>query len=103
LSNEFDQTLWAAAKVPPSSFGWIPKLCHSIMNHDNPSPPPVKTALILDEAPGAFRLQYEDTLGRKLTMRLDALTYEQALRESRSFLGIQDDDLDEAGDRWTML
>ena len=72
------------------------------MNHDNPSPPPVKTALILDEVPGAFRLQYEDTQGRKQTMRLDALTYEQALCEARSFLGIREDDRDEAGDRWTM-
>jgi hypothetical protein len=72
------------------------------MNHDNPSLPPVKTALILDEAPEAFRLQYEDTQGREQTMRLDALTYEQALREARSFLGIQENDCDEAGDRWTM-
>jgi hypothetical protein len=72
------------------------------MNPDNPSPPPVKTALILDEVSGAFRLQYEDTQGRKQTMRLDALTYEQALSEARSFLGIRQDDRDEAGDQWTM-
>ena len=29
-------------------------------------------------------------------------TSEQALREARSFLGIQENDRDEAGDRWTM-
>jgi hypothetical protein len=36
-------------------------------------------------------------------MRLDALTYEEALHEARSYLGIKDDDRDEAGDQWTML
>jgi len=72
------------------------------MNNDTPSQTPVKTALILDEAHGAFRLQYEDTQGRKQTMRLDALSYEEALREARSFLGIQENDRDDAGDRWTM-
>jgi hypothetical protein len=33
-------------------------------------------------------------------MRLDAFTYERAVREAKSYLGINGDDLDEAGDQW---
>ena len=35
-------------------------------------------------------------------MRLDAFTYEKAIREARTYLGINGDDLDEAGDKWTV-
>ena len=63
----------------------------------------MKSAIILDLAGGIFGLEYDNTLGRKHTMRLDALTYEEALDEARSYLGIKDDDRDEAGDQWTML
>jgi hypothetical protein len=63
----------------------------------------MKSGIILDQPGGVFGLQYDDTLGRKLTMRLDAATYEMALREARSFLGIRDDDIDEAGDRWNLI
>ena len=74
-----------------------------MINDNTPKPEmPVKVALILDEAHGTFGLEYDDTRGRKQTMRLDALTYEGALREARSFLGIQETDRDEAGDRWIM-
>ncbi|MBI1840242.1 MAG: hypothetical protein HYR88_05250 [Verrucomicrobia bacterium] len=62
----------------------------------------MKRATVLDEGPDEFALEYEDTLGRKNQMRLDAATYEGALREARSYLGIGLDDLDEAGDRWTV-
>jgi len=70
------------------------------MTNDNTPKPevPVKTALIVDEAYGAFSLEYDDTRGRKQSMRLDALTYEGALREARSFLGIPENDQSEAGD-----
>ena len=63
----------------------------------------MKSAVILDLAGGIFGLEYDNTLGKKHTMRLDALTYEEALQEARSYLGIKDDDRDEAGDQWTML
>ena len=63
---------------------------------------PVKFGRILDEEEGEFTLEYDDTRGQKNTMRLDALTYEGAVREARSFLGIQSDDHDEAGDLWAV-
>ena len=62
----------------------------------------VKVARILDEEDGEFTLEYDDTRGQKNTMRLDALTYEGAIREGRSFLGIQEDDHDEDGDLWAV-
>lgn len=62
----------------------------------------MKRAIILDQGLDQFALEYEDTLGRKNQMRLDALTYERAIREARSFLGINEDDRDEAGDQWTV-
>ena len=62
----------------------------------------MKCATILDQAAGQFALEYDNTLGRKNQMRLDAATYENALREARSFLGISDDDCDEAGDQWAI-
>lgn len=62
----------------------------------------MKSATIQEETPGCFALQYEDTLGRALEMRLDADTYEGALREARAFLGINKDGVDEAGDSWSL-
>jgi hypothetical protein len=60
----------------------------------------MKRATILDQGRDQFALEYEDTLGRKNQMRLDAFTYEKAIREARSFLGVNQDDFDEAGDQW---
>jgi hypothetical protein len=65
-------------------------------------PSPGKVARILDEEEGSFLLEYDDSRGQKNTMRLDALTYEGAIREARSFLGIQPDDHDEDGDKWSL-
>ena len=62
----------------------------------------MKRATVLDEGEEEFLLEYEDTLGRKNQMRLDAATYERALREARSYLGIGADNRDEAGDEWTL-
>ena len=62
----------------------------------------MKRATILDEGREQFALEYEDTLGRKNQMRLDAATYERAIREAKSYLGIKENDLDEAGDQWTV-
>ena len=60
----------------------------------------MKIARILDESGGTFRLEYDDTLGRKQNTRLDAVTYEQALREARSYLGIGGDARDPDGAEW---
>lgn len=62
----------------------------------------MKRATILDQGGDQFALEYENTLGRKNQMRLDAATYEKAIREARSYLGINQDDRDEAGDQWTV-
>ena len=60
----------------------------------------MKTATILDEDNGAFGLEYDNNRGTRNTMRLEAPTYERALREARSFLGIKEDNLDGDGDVW---
>jgi hypothetical protein len=63
---------------------------------------PMKRATILDEVGGVFGLEYDNTIGRKHTMRLDAATYEDALLEARAFLEIGENDQDEAGDQWAV-
>jgi hypothetical protein len=60
----------------------------------------LKIARILDEADGAFGLEYDNTLGKKNTMRLDAPTYERALREAKRYLGIDSEDHDTDGTSW---
>ena len=60
----------------------------------------MKIARILDEESDAFSLEYENTKGQKNMMRLDATSYESAIREAKSFLGIDEDDHDEDGDQW---
>ena len=62
----------------------------------------MKRAVILDESFGRFALEYDNTVGKKNQMRLDAATYERAIREARTFLGINEADRDEAGDCWTV-
>ncbi len=59
-----------------------------------------KTGKILDEAHGTFGLEYDNTQGKRNTMRLDALTYEKAIREAKSYLGIDEDNKDEDGALW---
>jgi hypothetical protein len=60
----------------------------------------MKTARILDQEDDTFGLEYDDTRGTKNTMRLDALTYEKAIREAKSFLGIETDNHDADGNLW---
>jgi hypothetical protein len=60
----------------------------------------MKIARILDEPDGTFRLEFDDTLGQKQNARLDAMSYEQALREARSYLEIGDADRDSEGAQW---
>jgi hypothetical protein len=60
----------------------------------------MKIARILDQNSGVFGLEYDNTLGKKNTMRLEALTYETAIREAKSFLNIDADDHDADGTLW---
>jgi hypothetical protein len=60
----------------------------------------MRIARILDEESGTFGLEYDNTLGKKNTMRLDARTYEKAIREAKTFLGINADDHDADGVLW---
>ena len=45
----------------------------------------MKTARILDEEAGGFGLEYDNAHGKRNTMRLDALSYEKAIAEAKSF------------------
>ena len=60
----------------------------------------MKIATILEQGGGTFCLEYDDTLGHKQTMRLEAQTYERALREARVYLEINNDDRDSEGTQW---
>ncbi len=60
----------------------------------------MKIARILDEEGGTFRLEYDNARGHKQSTRLDALTYEQALREAKGYLEIGEDDRDSEGTQW---
>ena len=62
----------------------------------------MKIARILDEDDGGFRLEYDNTLGKKNTMRLEALTYQNAIEEARSFLEINTHDRDAEGTQWDL-
>ncbi len=63
----------------------------------------LKTARILDLENDSFGLEYDNTLGKRNVMRLDALSYERAVREARLFLGINDENLDEDGSAWEVV
>ena len=60
----------------------------------------LKIARVLDQSGGGFTLEYENTLGKKNTMRLDASSYEGAVREARSYLGINAEGSDADGTEW---
>jgi hypothetical protein len=60
----------------------------------------MKIARIQDNDTGSFGLEYDNTIGKKNTMRLEAVTYEGAIREAKSFLGINADDRDAEGSQW---
>ena len=59
-----------------------------------------KTARILDRETEGFDLTYDNNIGQTHTMRLDALTYERAIREAKSYLGINGENLDPDGNQW---
>jgi len=60
----------------------------------------MKTGKILEQEDETFGLEYDDTRGTRNTMRLDALTYERAIREAKSYLGINAENLDDDGTLW---
>ncbi len=60
----------------------------------------MKTARILDLENDRFGLEYDNNLGKRNTMRLDAASYEKAIREAKSFLGINRENLDADGTLW---
>ena len=60
----------------------------------------MKIARILDERGGTLRLEYDNARGQKQSTRLEAVTYEQALREAKGYLEIGDDNLDPEGAQW---
>jgi len=62
----------------------------------------MKIARILDEPGGAFRVEYDNARGNKQNTRLEAMSYEQALREARSYLEIGDDERDSEGAEWNI-
>ena len=61
--------------------------------------PCIKRAVILYEDDESFGVEYDNTIGSRNTMRLDATNYEEAILEIKSFLGITDD-RDEHGTLW---
>ena len=60
----------------------------------------MKIARIFDQDAETFAVEYDNTLGKKNTMRLEATTYEGAIREAKSFLGIDAQNTDADGTVW---
>jgi hypothetical protein len=57
-------------------------------------------AKILDQEDDSFCLEYPKRNGETTVMRLEASTYEGAVREAKAYLGIGDDNRDEKGALW---
>ena len=53
----------------------------------------------MDQEDETFGVEYDNTIGSKNTMRLEATTYEDAILEAKAFLGITED-RDEPGTVW---
>lgn len=62
----------------------------------------MKIARILDAQGGTFRLEYDNGVGHKQNTSLEATSYEQAIREAKSYLEIGGDDRDPAGAEWNI-
>lgn len=60
----------------------------------------MKIARILDAEGGTFRLEYDNARGQKQNTRLEAMSYERALREAKGYLEIGEDDRDAEGAQW---
>lgn len=59
----------------------------------------MKRAVILYQEDDSFGVEYDNTIGSKNTMRLEAQNYEDAIAEIKSFLGITED-RDQDGTVW---
>ena len=59
----------------------------------------MKRAIILDQEDAAFGVEYDNTIGARNTMRLEATTYEGAILETKACLGITEN-RDEDGTVW---
>ena len=93
------------AEIPPNPQPPVAKEAESAEpstnnghSHDHVGPS-VKMARVVDQDDG-FGLEYDNTLGKKNVMRLEASSYEQALREAKSFLEIDSDGHDAHGVIW---
>jgi len=62
----------------------------------------MKIARIFDQDAETFGLEYDNTVGKKNSMRLEATTYEGAIREAKSFLGINAENTDDEGALWEL-
>jgi len=60
----------------------------------------VKIAKIFDQDADTFAVEYDNTVGKKNRMRLEATTYEGAIREAKSYLGIDAENMDGDGTLW---
>lgn len=60
----------------------------------------MKIAKILDQDGDTFAVEYDNTIGKKNRMRLEATTYEGAIQEAKSYLGINAEDTDGDGTLW---
>jgi len=60
----------------------------------------VKIARIFDQDAETFALEYDNSVGKKNMMRLEATTYEGAIREAKAFLGIDEENIDGDGTEW---
>lgn len=60
----------------------------------------MKTGKIVDLEYEVFGFEYDNNLGKRNTMRLDAGTYEKAIREAKLFLGISPENTDSDGTLW---
>src|SRR5262245_56296840 len=67
-----ENSRFCGAKSPPSVGPILRRHCE------------MKLAIILEEGHAQFALEYDDTLGRKNRMRLEASTYSNAISEARS-------------------
>ncbi|HKQ39352.1 MAG TPA: hypothetical protein VJ063_14835 [Verrucomicrobiae bacterium] len=60
----------------------------------------MKIARIFDQDADTFAVEYDNSVGKKHTMRLEATTYENAIREAKAFLGIDAANTDADGAVW---
>ena len=60
----------------------------------------MKLARIFDQDDETFAVEYDNGIGKKNRMRLEATTYEGAIREVKSFLGINAENTDGDGALW---